>query len=178
MSRAVLSSSRRYATMQYDIATMSLGLSCVVSQCRASYRNVTCRMALSRVVRCLVARPDTRTCDTTSRHCHSKKRQYNTTCDIAIRHRNISRQNFHLDAQQCDTTSRHFTKCRSATFGSLPWRSSLQHDLVTKACSAHNFVIWSCILKLFHRNDHHIETTSRVQHLGCVPQVQHHSMTL
>ena len=40
------------------------------------------------------------------------------------------------------------------------------------------FVIWSRILQLFHRNDHHIETTCRVQHLGCYLEGQGHSMTL
>jgi len=39
-------------------------------------------------------------------------------------------------------------------------------------------VIWSQILQLFHRNDHHIETTCRVQHLGCYREGQGHSMTL
>jgi len=28
-------------------------------------------------------------------------------------------------------------------------------------------VIWSRILQLFHRNDHHIEATCHMQHLGC-----------
>ena len=45
-----------------------------------------------------------------------------------------------------------------ATFGSLPWRSMSQHDLATKLCPPQNFVIWSSILKLFHRNDPHIES--------------------
>ena len=31
------------------------------------------------------------------------------------------------------------------------------------SCPAHNFVIWSRILKLFQINDHHIETTCRSQ---------------
>ena len=65
-----------------------------------------------------------------------------------------------------------------ATFGSLPWRSRSQYDLEAKSCLAHNFVIWSRILKLFHRNDHHIETTCLVQHLGRYLKVQGHSMTL
>jgi len=39
-------------------------------------------------------------------------------------------------------------------------------------------VIWSQILQLFHRNDHHIETTCRVQYLGCYREGQGHSMTL
>jgi len=37
---------------------------------------------------------------------------------------------------------------------------------VRNSCLAHNFVILSKILKLFHRNDHHIETMCRAQHLG------------
>ena len=52
-----------------------------------------------------------------------------------------------------------------ATFGSLLWRLRSQHDLAAKSCTALNFVIRSRISKLFHRNDHHIETTCRV--LGC-----------
>jgi len=50
------------------------------------------------------------------------------------------------------------------TFGSLPWRSRSNYDLAAKSCPAHNFVIWSQILQLFHRNDHHIVTTCRAQH--------------
>jgi len=46
-----------------------------------------------------------------------------------------------------------------ARFGSLLWRSSSQHDLAAKLCQSHNLVIWSLILQLFHRNDHHIEMT-------------------
>jgi len=65
-----------------------------------------------------------------------------------------------------------------ATFGSLPWRSRSQHDLAAKSCPAHNFVIWSRIWKLFHINNHHIETTCRVQHLGRYLEGQGHSMTL
>ena len=51
-------------------------------------------------------------------------------------------------------------------------------DLASKSCPAHNFVIWSRILKLFHRNDRHIETTCRAQHLGRYLEGQGHSMTL
>jgi hypothetical protein len=50
---------------------------------------------------------------------------------------------------------------------SLPWRSRSQHDLAAKSYPVHNFVIWSRILQLFHRNDHHIETMCCAQHLGC-----------
>jgi len=64
------------------------------------------------------------------------------------------------------------------TFGSIPWRSRSQHDLAAKTCPAHNFVIWSRMLKIFHRNDHHIETTCGEQHLGCYLEGQGHSMTL
>jgi len=46
-------------------------------------------------------------------------------------------------------------------FGSLPWRSRSQCDLAAKSCPAHNFVIWSRISKIFHRNDHHIQKTCR-----------------
>ena len=73
-----------------------------------------------------------------------------------------------------------------ATFWSLPWRSRSQRDLAArsqrdlaaKSCPAHNFVFWSRILKIFHRNDHHIETTCRAQHLGRNLECQGHSMTL
>ena len=63
-----------------------------------------------------------------------------------------------------------------AIFGSLPWRSRSQHDLVAKSCPVHNFVIWSQIWKQFHRNDHHTETTCRL-HLGCFLEGKGHSMT-
>jgi len=64
------------------------------------------------------------------------------------------------------------------TFGSLPWRSRSKHDLAAKLCPAHNFVIWSQILQLFHRIDHHIETMCRTQHLGHYLEGQGQSMTL
>jgi len=44
--------------------------------------------------------------------------------------------------------------------------SMSQHDLAAKSCPAHNFVILSQILKLFHRKYHYIETMCRAQHLG------------
>jgi hypothetical protein len=66
----------------------------------------------------------------------------------------------------------------SPTFWLLPWRSRSQHDLAAKLFQAHNFVIWSRILQLFHRNDHHIEKTCRAQHLGRYLKGQGHSMTL
>jgi len=47
-----------------------------------------------------------------------------------------------------------------------------------KFSPAHNFVIRSPILKLLHRNDHHIETPCRKQHLGRYLEAQGHSMTL
>jgi len=65
-----------------------------------------------------------------------------------------------------------------ATFGSLPWRSRSQHDLAAKSCPVYNFVIWSQISTLFHRNDHHIETTCRAQYLGRYRKGQGHSKTL
>jgi len=46
------------------------------------------------------------------------------------------------------------------------------------SCPAHNFVIWSRISKIFHRNDHHIVMTCRTQHLGRYLEGQGHSMTL
>jgi len=68
-------------------------------------------------------------------------------------------------------------QCVARKFGSLPWRSRSQHDLAAKSCPAYNFVIWSPISKLFHRNDHHIETTCHTQHLGRYLEGQGHSMT-
>jgi len=59
-----------------------------------------------------------------------------------------------------------------------PWRSRSQHDLAAKSCPANNFVIWSLILNLSHRNDHHIETLCQKQHLGRYLEGQGHSMTL
>ena len=61
---------------------------------------------------------------------------------------------------------------------SLPWRSRSQRDIAAKSCPAHNVVIWSLISTIFHRNDHHFETTCRVQHLGRYLEGQGHSMTL
>jgi hypothetical protein len=49
---------------------------------------------------------------------------------------------------------------------------------VLNLCPAHNFVIWSQILKRFHRNHHHIKTTCHAQHLGRFLEGQGHSMTL
>jgi len=43
---------------------------------------------------------------------------------------------------------------------------------------AHTFVIESPILKLFHMNNHHIETTCRAHHLVCYHEDHGHSMTL
>jgi len=63
-------------------------------------------------------------------------------------------------------------------FGLVPWRSRSQYDLPAKSCPAHNFVIWSRILQLFHRNDHHIEMRCRAQNLGRYLEGQGHSMTL
>jgi len=65
-----------------------------------------------------------------------------------------------------------------ATFRSLPWRSRSQHDLAAKSCLAHNFVIWSRISKIFHRNDHHVEAPCRAQHFSRYLEGQCHSMTL
>jgi len=56
--------------------------------------------------------------------------------------------------------------------------SRSQHDLEAKSWLAHNFVIRSQILKLFHRNDHYIGTTCHVQDLGHYLEGQGHSMTL
>jgi len=48
----------------------------------------------------------------------------------------------------------------------------------THSCPAHNLVFWSRISKLFYRNDHHVETMCRAQHLGRYLEGQGHSMTL
>ena len=53
-----------------------------------------------------------------------------------------------------------------------------QHDLEVKSCPAHNFVIWSQNLKLFHRNDRHVKTTCGAQYLGRYPEGKGHSITL
>jgi len=74
--------------------------------------------------------------------------------------------------------SPYWDEVSRAIFGSLPWRSRSQHDLTAKSCPAHKFIIWSRILKLFHWNDHHIETRCRAHHLGRYLEVQGHSMTL
>jgi len=60
--------------------------------------------------------------------------------------------------------SPHWDDMSCATFGSLPWRSRSQHDLAAKSCPSYYFVIWSQVLKIFQRNDHHIEMTCRAQH--------------
>ena len=65
-----------------------------------------------------------------------------------------------------------------AKFGSLPWRSRSQGNLAAKSCPVHNFVIGSRILKLFYRNDDHVETTCRAQHLSPYLKGQGHSGTL
>jgi len=49
---------------------------------------------------------------------------------------------------------------------------------VPNSCPAHNFVIWSRISKLFHRNDHHSARVCRAQHVGLYLEGQGHSMTL
>jgi len=65
-----------------------------------------------------------------------------------------------------------------ATFWLLHWMSRSQHDLASKSCPTHNLIIWSPILKLFLRNDHHIESPCREQNLGRYLEGQYHSMTL
>jgi len=61
----------------------------------------------------------------------------------------------------------------------LSVRPSVRQSVrTTHSCPAHNFVIWSGISKLFYRNDHHVETTCRVQHLGSYLEGQGHSATL
>jgi len=74
--------------------------------------------------------------------------------------------------------SPYWNNLSRTTFGLLPLRSRSRHDLAAKSCPAYNFVIWSQISKKFHRNDHHIDTKCRAQHLGCYLEGQGHSMTL
>ena len=58
-------------------------------------------------------------------------------------------------------------------------RPSVRQSVRTShSCPAHNFVIWSRISKLFYRNDHHVPTTCRAQHLGPYLEGQGHSATL
>jgi hypothetical protein len=63
------------------------------------------------------------------------------------------------------------------------WVATLKVKVTAWSCSKnvfcpYNFVIWSRILQLFHRNDYHIETTCRTQHLVRYLEGQGHSMTL
>jgi len=51
-------------------------------------------------------------------------------------------------------------------------------DHAVNSCPAHNFLICSRISKLFYKNNHHVETTCRAQHLGRYFKGQGHSMTL
>ena len=69
--------------------------------------------------------------------------------------------------------SSYWDNVSRAKFGSLPWRSRSQHDLAAKSCPAHNFIFWSWISKLFHRNDHHKDV---MKYLACVQNlfVEHH----
>jgi len=61
----------------------------------------------------------------------------------------------------------------------LSVRPSVRPSIRTShSCPAHNFVIRSLISKLFYRNDHHVETMCRVQHLGPYLEGQGHSATL
>jgi len=65
-------------------------------------------------------------------------------------------------------------KSREHIVAGLSVRPSVRPSVspyVPNPCPAHNFVIWSPNLKLFHINDHYIETMCRVQICG-------HSMTL
>ena len=53
-----------------------------------------------------------------------------------------------------------------------------QKDFAAKSCPAHTFVIWDQILKLSHRNNHHIEPMCREQDLGQYLKGQGHIITL
>jgi len=65
-----------------------------------------------------------------------------------------------------------------------PWKISGEHIVAalsvrtSHSCPAHNIVIWNRISKLFYRNDYHVETTCRAQHLGPYLEGQDHSATL
>jgi len=54
----------------------------------------------------------------------------------------------------------------------------LKQRVTRKSCPAQHFVIWSRILKLFHRNYRHIKTKCCVQDLDRYLEGQGHSMTL
>jgi hypothetical protein len=71
--------------------------------------------------------------------------------------------------------------CSPKNFGGAYSRRVVRPSVRTyfpNSCPAHNFVIWSWILKHFHKNNHHIETTCRAHHLGHYLKGQGHSMTL
>ena len=107
----------------------------------------------------------------TEGHCHSMTLQKNRvrpiTCLFEVWFTTISQK----WSPYLDDVSR-------TTFESIPWKPMSLHDLAAKSCPAHNFVIWSRISKLFHRNDHHIKTKCRAQHLGRYLEGQGHGMTL
>jgi len=52
------------------------------------------------------------------------------------------------------------------------------HSCPASSYPALNFIIWSQISKLFYRNDHHVETTCRTQHLGPYLEGHGHCATL
>jgi len=62
-----------------------------------------------------------------------------------------------------------------ATFGSLFEGQGLtfQHNRVQPITSS-----FEVLLKIFHINDHHVETKCRAQHLGCYLEGQGHNMTV
>ena len=67
------------------------------------------------------------------------------------------------------------------TFGEAYSRRFVRQSVrpyVPNSCPAHNFVIYSRILKLFHRKDRHIDTTCRKKYLGRFLEGQGHCMTL
>jgi len=70
----------------------------------------------------------------------------------------------------------HFYAPRKIFWGAYSHRVVCAY--VPNSCPAHNFVIWSWILKLFHRNDHNIKTMCCAQHLGRYLEGQSHSMTM
>jgi len=74
---------------------------------------------------------------------------------------------------------------REHTVAGLSVRQSFSQSVrqsvrTSHSCPAHNFVssIWSWISKLLYRNDHHVETMCRAQHLGRYLEGQGHGITL
>ena len=101
--------------------------------------------------------------------CHRNDHHIETTCRAQNLGRYIEGQGHSMTLQQnrvwpitlfevgfrkyiLQKWSPYWDDVSGATFGSLPWKSRLQHDLAAKSCPAHNFVIWGRILQLLLTN--------------------------